>query len=287
MVQPLWYIRRKTTVRGPYPVPQLEEALRNGEIVPSDEISLDGEQWQPLGEGHALRIKPQREVRPGDAVDETWRSERERARQRWEEGAAIESDDSGGSVLDAVRLQSLQADHAETRAVLDERSKRNPSLLIVVAAIGLLTLIGIFVWYGQSSTPIRTDLGKGGQCASPATPGSSWAGCDKRGIVMNGADMHSMKLTAVRMDGAKLTGANLSYANLERANLRGADLTRVLLVGANLDGADLTGADLAGADLSYATLKKADIEGARLDGVRLGKTIWVAGMLCERMSECR
>lgn len=287
MVQPLWYIRRKTTVRGPYPVPQLEEALRNGEIAPSDEISLDGEQWQPLGDGRALRLKVQREVRTGEATDDAWRSERERARQRWEDGAAIEPVDPGDSVFDAVRLQSLQADHVETRALLDAQAKRAPSLLIVVAAVGLLALIGLFVWYGQSTTPLRTDLGKGGQCAAPATPGSSWAGCDKRGIVMKGADLHSMTLTAVRLDGAQLAGSNLSYANLGRANLRGADLTNVLLVGANLDGADLTGADLTGADLSYATLNKANIEGVRLDGVRLGKTTWVGGALCERQSECR
>jgi hypothetical protein len=287
MVQALWYVRRADQTRGPYPGPQIEEALRNGDLEPTDEISLDGAQWQAIGDGGIVRAqaRPVATSKPA-AADAAWQAERDKARQRWEDGNETRMD-SPTPMLDAVRMQSLRLDQAETRAMLDARARGKPSLFIALAAILVLALVGSVVWYGQEGEAIQAGIGKAGDCAADATPGSSWAGCDKRGLVKAGADLHSMTLRGARLDGAQLSGANLSYANLSRATLRSANLANANLLGANLDDVDLSGADLSNADLRYATLNRSKLDGARLDGARVGKTTWVGGALCESLEACR
>jgi len=285
MVQPLWYVRRAGDTRGPYPGPQLAEALRNGDLLPSDEISLDGVQWQALADGlpGLNEASGARRAR----VDPAWQGERDKARQRWRQDVVDDRPERPDPVLDAVRKRSLLADQAETRAMLDARTNHRPSWLIALAALAVIALIGLVVWYGQEGGAIQAGIGKAGDCGADATPGASWAGCDKRGLARPGGNLQSMTLAGARLDTARLQGANLRYVNLARASLRSADLARADLMGANLDGADLSGADLSGADLRYATLKRAILDGVRLDGVVLGKTTWVAGTPCDRIEDCR
>lgn len=288
MVQALWYVRKSGQVSGPFPAPQIDEALRTGEIALTDDLSLDGEQWLPVRESGMFRGKVQSGKTTGDTADATWLAEREKARQRWEDGVAENSEPATPTpILDTIRIQSLRANHDATRAMVDAEAKRRPSILIAFAALIALVLTGALVWFGQGDDTIKASIGKVSNCAAAPATGISWAGCDKSGQTLRGVDLHSMTLTRANFDGAALARANLSYADLARASLRGANLAGANLLGANLDGADLTGADLSQADLRYATLNNSLLGGSRLDGATLGKTTWIGGQLCDRLDQCR
>jgi hypothetical protein len=286
MVQALWYVRKSGQVSGPFPAPQIDEALRVGEIVPTDELSLDGEQWQPVREsglfrgGHAVAKPPQ------ENPDSAWQIEREKARHRWEDNAS-QDDSSGNRLIDSADMDALRVCQETTRAMVNAQAKRRPSVLIAIAAFVALGLVGGLVWLGQGDAPVQTGIGKASNCSDAPAPGISWAGCDKSGLSLTRADLHSMTLNGVRFDGATLAGANLSYVNLSHASLRGVNLAGANLLGANLDGADLTGADLSQAELRYATFVGARLDGVRLDGVSIGKTTWLGGQLCDRLEACR
>jgi hypothetical protein len=288
MVQALWYVRKSGQVRGPFPGPQIEELLRSGEIAPSDELSLDAEQWLPVRESGLFHGKPHPAKPAQSGVEGAWLDEREKARVRWEEGveASAEALDDA-SVPDARRIESLRANHEATRAMLDAEASRRPSLLIAMVGLLVLVLAGLLIWFGQGEDTLQTSIGKVSDCHAAPASGVSWSACDKSGISLTGADLQSMILSRSRFDGATLAGVNLSYADLSRASLRGANLAGANLTGANLDGADLTGADLTRADLRYASFKQALIEGVRFDQVVVGKTTWVGGQLCDRLDQCR
>lgn len=289
MVQALWYVRKSGQVRGPFPGPQIEESLRSGEIAPTDELSLDAEQWLPVRESGLFHGKAH-PAKPGQGRAEgAWLDEREKARMRWEEGAAeAGADGSGASPLaDDRRIESLRANHETTRAMLDAEASRRPSLLIAMVGLLVLVLAGLLIWFGQGEDTLQTSIGKVSDCAAAPASGVSWSACDKSGISLTGADLQNMTLSRGRFDGAAMAGVNLSYADLSRASMRGANLAGANLTGANLDGADLTGADLTRADLRYASFKQALIEGVRFDQAVVGKTTWVGGQLCDRLDQCR
>lgn len=289
MVQALWYVRASGRVSGPFPAPQVDEALRSGEIAITDELSLDGEQWLPVRESGFFHGKSHVDVTSREDIDPAWRAERDRARQRWaDDSKPADSVDSPTPALDAVRMQSLREDHDATRALLDAEMNRRPKMLIALAAILILILAGGLVWFGQSGeTTIKASLGKAADCAAAPASGGSWSGCDKIRLSLAGANLGNMSLSRARFDGSVLAGANLGYSDLSKASLRGANLSGANLMGANLEGADLTGADLTGADLRYATLSKALIEGVRIDGAIMGKTTWVDGNRCDSPDQCR
>lgn len=288
MVQALWYVRKSGLVSGPFPAPQIEEALRAGDLLLSDELSLDGDQWQPVRESGLIRGKHVAAKPAQEAPDSAWQEEREKARHRWEDNASSgDGSVTNDPLIDSVSMEALRIRQDTTRAMVNAQAKRRPSLLIAIAALLALVVVGGLVWLGQGEAPIQAAIGKASNCSNSPAPGISWAGCDKFGQSLSGADLHSMTMSRTRFDGAILAGANLSYVDMSQASLRGVNLAGANLLGANLDGADLTGADLSQADLRYATLNKARLDGVRLDGVSIGKTTWLSGQLCDRLEACR
>ena len=287
MVQPLWYVRKAGIVSGPFPSPQIKEGLRLGEIKPQDEISLDGEQWLAILEsGQFGKETASTAITPND-TDSIWLSEREQARQRWEEPAASSADVTMTSSLDRARLAALKASHASTQALIDARSHHRPSVLIGIAGVIVLVALGATVWYfGHGEPPIKASIGRVASCQATPGQGVSWAGCKKTMLVFDGEDLHGMDMTRTRLDGTSFIGADLSYSDLTRASLRGANLQGAKLKGTNLENADLTGADLRGADLAYTSFHGALVEGLRLDGAIMGKTTWTDGRLCDQMEPC-
>lgn len=288
MVQALWYVRKSGQVSGPFPAPQIDEALRAGEIVLSDELSLDGEHWQPVLESGLLRGKSVSTRPSQDGQDSAWQEEREKARHRWEDNASSgDAAVTNDPLIDPVSMEALRLRQDATRAMVNDQAKRRPPMLIGIVALLALVLAGTLVWLGQGEAPIQASIGKSSNCATAAAPGVSWAGCDKTGMSFAGADLHSMALSRARFDGSAMAGANLSYVDLSLASLRSVNLAGANLLGANLDGADLTGADLSQADLRYATLNKARLDGVRLTAARVGKTTWLGGQLCDQLEACR
>ena len=86
----------------------------------------------------------------------------------------------------------------------------------------------------------------------------------RRGLDLEGADLHEADLSELDLHGAELPQANLQGADLFKANLRRADLTVANLQGASLINANLQGTNLHGADLQGADMRWTDLRRARL-----------------------
>lgn len=282
MSQPLWYLRQQDRVIGPFPVPQIREALRNGEITPDWLISLDQEDWLSIRESGQFDDLEGSVPPAADAEHQLWLQERQQARERWlGEGAGI--DMAQPQDLDRQRQaqQALAQDLARTDALLRIGRERRPPLR--AGLLALLVLVGsiYLIWQGQKGrTDIETGIDLKAQCNAPLAEAVNWDACDKRGLVAPGVVARNARMARINLEGAQMAGADLSYGNMVGANLRNANLQGLRLSGADLTGADLSGSDLTRADLRYAVLRHAFLNGVRLRETQLGNAVWSDGHVC-------
>lgn len=279
MTQHLWFVRRRGDITGPFPAGQLRELFSDGDLDLRDEVSLDGNNWLRLIESDILEKPHQPEPVP-PAVDEEWRQEREKAKQRWRDESPEAMADLHVDSEQAV--EHLRHVEQETRDMLDARTKKRPALVGGLVTILVLILVGLGVWRGQSGGfDIRADsTPRVRNCNQPPSEGVIWSGCAKNDATLRKANLRNADLKGVHFERTDLSGADLSYADLQTADLRGANLSGAVLKGANLSQVDLTGADLAGADLGFAVLAGALVDGVRFDGASLRKATWVDGQVC-------
>jgi len=282
MAQPLWYLRHQGKVYGPFPAPQVDTALAEGDVTPEWEVSLNESDWLTIADsGQFACSTPSLPGAASDAETHGWREERQRARQRWLREphlteVALPHDPEG----DMRARQAISADHAETEAMLREEQHKRSSPLVPLLGILLVLSVGVGIWWGQREKPIQAKIALVADCASQPGDGMNWSSCDKRGLHLPGMRAHNARLERVRLDEARLAGADLTYALLRGASLRNAQLSGSILVGADLTGVDLSGADLTGADLRFAVLAGANMTGARIDSARLSKAVWTDGRSC-------
>ncbi len=285
-----WYVRRGDRIRGPYPAGIIGSYLILGRIHVEDDVSLDGEHWQPLAMHPELIPALLRD----DGVDE----ERLMAARRWHDERRLVDRRRGGRDPSSAGVERRQT--GERRREQPAGARRRPrsddadrpsgmvrgrsGRLFVVLSLALIMPV-VYLMF-QRPVPDEMDEGRVRDCRAPAGPAVDWSHCMKGGVRLEGGDLSGARLsgivlTAARLRGARLTSADLSYADLHGADLRDADLSGARLVGANLRRADLSGARLSGARLLYADLRGATIDGAVLEGADLGQAIWIDGRLCE------
>lgn len=281
----LWYTRRDGVVRGPFPLPVIQDHVLLGRLRETDELSEDRLSWRPLAQFPELIPEVMRRV-----VTEEDRQRLKQARLRADErlrerrrggagpGAERRGHDRRGPEPEALLRHRAHWNGlaARLQAARQHRLAR-PALLLILAG---LAMAGLLYWTRPAPAPAPPP-----QCAAPARAGVNWSYCRLEGAALGGADLREAMLSNARLSradlrGARLTGADLAYADLASARLHGADLRRARLVGASLAGADLREADLSGADLSYADLTGAGLARARLTGARLDKAIWPDGRVC-------
>ncbi|MDP2788096.1 MAG: pentapeptide repeat-containing protein [Pseudomonadota bacterium] len=289
MTQSLWYIRHENRIFGPFPAPQIEEALKSGEVSPDWDVSLNEIDWLSIADSG--QFSGDKATFTAGDTEETasWRDQRKMARERWlNEGAGV-TEIAHDPVQDAAVRNSVARDHIRTQALLQDEKTRRASPWVVFLALALLAGVGVTVWWGQRDRPIQTGIAQAINCAAGMNDGANWTGCVKRGYSQAGVKARNARLDKIQLDDAHLKGADLAYASLRSASLRNAELVNVSLTGADLTGADLTGADLTGADLSYAVLTAANLTGTRLNNAKLDKAAWSDGRVCAEgsLGECR
>ena len=47
-MQDLWYVRRESRVKGPFPCKMIVRSIARGQLLPTDEVSPDGSRWTAL-----------------------------------------------------------------------------------------------------------------------------------------------------------------------------------------------------------------------------------------------
>ena len=258
-----WYVRRGTTVQGPYEVAQLRRYLLLGRVRLTDRVSADGHHWQPLTQ--RLELIPE-EMR--DLESEAGRARFEAARKAVDERSAERADEE-------YRMPSRRGNVPGFGL---PSSRAGLGALALVAAVGL-AVVGFYGDFGH---------GQGVAPACDVAPAAAvdWSYCTKDGLqVAAGTDLNGLRAIngsfhEATMAGVNLSGAQLAYASFNGADLRGVDLSGADLRGANLRDCDLSDASLADADLSNADLRGARVRGAEFAGANLIHAVMPDGSAC-------
>ena len=283
----LWYVRRKEDVRGPFPTAAISQYLVLGRLHPADEVSLDKEVWQKIGE--IPELTP--EVLKADLDDPVNQSNLEATRRGDDERTGEDRREHLKQTAEDRRRAERRAEetadmmeHRQDRAsrklkAMEEANQTQMRVMVGVLVLVLAGLGGLFYLYEPDSQYAEPD------CATAPAPGVNWSNCKLNGDVFDAADLSkalikNAELTNTSFFRATLLGVDMSYSDLSLANLRVADLSGASLLGATLRNSDLRGANLSGADLSYADLSGARVNNIRLDGAKLDRTIWIDGREC-------
>ncbi len=284
MAQP-YYIRRNKQVKGPFPAGQISQALLIGRYTLQDEVSLDGQEWQPIL-AHPDLIP---EVLKGDPDDARYQ-ERLQAARRWaDERRPGHGEPAGEQRRKPEPHETLEYRDNRESVYRRLRNRREMALVqALVVGLGLLALLYTgFRYMPRTEPPVS-------QCTAPAAPGIDWRNCRLAGLQaieasLDGARLDSAILIGSNLFGANLHKARLDYADLSVSNLSFADFGNASLKGANLQQADLSGADFSQANLAFANLKGARLEGSKLEDAVLDNAIWTDGRVCApgSIGECK
>lgn len=289
MAQSIWYLKHADEVYGPFPSPQIEEALHAGDVNPDWEISLNGIDWLSIADSGQFETTQAAGPSGGSDNSVVWHEQRLEARKRWLQDAGSVTEQARDPMQDAAVRSSVERDHIRTQVLLLEEKNKRTSPWIALLALALVVGIGIAVWMGQGDKPIQAGIGHTVDCTAALTEQVNWQGCDKRGYQHHQAEARNARLDRAQLQDVRLKGSDLAYASMQGISLRNAELVDVNLTGADLTNADLTGADLSGADLSYAVLIGANLTGARLSATKLDKATWIDARVCAlgSMDICR
>jgi len=284
----LWYTRRKGVVRGPYPGNQISRYVLLGRICTTDEVRLDGGDWQELSDypeliPEVMRLPASAEHKQKLLMARLREDERQAGDRR--ERAPNLPQDIGEQRSGRERRQPESAEvlrHRELRYQVSHEAPDNGELHRYPLVASVLVILGFLVSYLLEQ--VETELVYA-DCAATPRPGVKWDNCNLIGLVANqvnlfGADIRNARMDNAQLSAANLDGVNLEYTSLNLSNLRQADLSHARLVGVTLRGSDLRDSKLVLADLSYANLSDANIEGADFTGAILDNAIWIDQRLC-------
>ena len=284
----LWYTRRESVVRGPYPENQISRYVLLGRISDNDELRTEEGDWHPLSAYPDLipdvMMLPQSDENRQKLLIARMREDERQPGDRRERGPRP-SDEILERRTGMDRRGPEQDEILRHRALRYQVSHDKPAKMPLyryplVASVILLVGFSVSYLMGKlepESVPPN--------CAAQPRPGVNWNNCNQVGLVANNADLVGANISNARLDtaqlsGAKLAGVDLNYSSINMGNFHNADLSHANLVGATLRNADLRGSRLTKADLSYANLSGADISGADLEGAILDNTIWIDQLPC-------
>ncbi len=308
----LWYTRRGSEVRGPFPAGQITRFILLGRIRECDELSADQQTWQPVSEVPVLIPEEMK----GDLQDAAAYERLMIARMREDERTARDrrgedeitpagvprdrrrSDDDRRAWEEAEMLRHREIKTAITEAA--KHSKQNYFLRGAVAALLLAAVVGSALYFQPWEEHHASD------CNAIPQPWVNWSNCFMEGVQLvsmdlRGSRLRNANLTGADLRGSQFTGADLAYANLSVTNLTDVDLQQATLVGTNLRKSNLSGANLTGANMPYAILQNAnlsnvrfvdadlsnaDLRGATLEntdftGANLSQARWLDGRVCK------
>jgi hypothetical protein len=292
----IWYVRRGSAVRGPYPPAQITRDILLGRIHNGDDLSQDRKIWRSYNQ--VPQLLPKELMYPDDPRFERKlmlarlrEDERLRDRRAHEPATIMDNRRHG----DRRNVESFEAVAPQERVAqwVDAESAGERNLIIPagVTMTVALVLAMYFLWYRPAPrVPTVADR----DCSAPAAPGVNWSNCamaerDLSHANLRGANLGSITLSRAGLRGARLFETDLSYASLDEAVLAQAMLESANLTGAVLRKADLSAADLQNSNLSYAIFEGANLAGANLAGARFDHAVWTDGRLCgvDSIGTCR
>lgn len=286
-ISQIWYTRRGSEVKGPFPIGQIRRYVLLGRIRESDEVSPDGEKWRLVS---ATPVVIPDEMKHLETPEDFRRLERARLREderldpdRRQDPDLPEPKDMERRRNDRRQQEDMEVvQHRLVKADLiqEMRSQRTNYGLQIVVTVLLVAVVVVAYLVAKPRTTVAER-----ECSAPPRNGIHWEACQLDGsrfesAALRGASARNVNLARAELRFSVLEEADLSYGIFTETDFTGANLSGAQLVGANLRGANLAGADLRKSDLSYADLTGANLTDARLDEARLDKTVWPDQRVC-------
>lgn len=275
IMQDLWYVRRESRVKGPFPCKMIVRSIARGQLLPTDEVSPDGSRWTALQRWERQFSAAANEPRSGAQENVSRAAE---ARQNPIERTPLPIGAGARPGPDSARLAARQRRREEyIDGLLNKRENRSRQIAVIGSCVAAIFLtVTVLVPQTVTEPP---------QCQANARPGVNWHNCslearDLSRVDLSASDLRNAKLRDATLMGARLSQSNLAYADLVNTNISYADLSGARLIGANLQRADLSYANLQGANLAYADLTGANMGGSELRESRFDNAIWTDGRVC-------
>lgn len=272
-----WFIRRKGgAIKGPFPEGQIEQYLLLGRFVLSDEVSLDKEDWRPIG--MIPHLIP--ELLISAKIDNDAREKLE-AKRRWaDERRGLEQSHEN----DRRKRHPNDTVRHDTQKSFSNKTKPVKALFLILLVLLGFGLLGYFSFQYTPQNILSVS-----NCTDVAGPGVNWSNCRKPGMLLNkknlqGARLNSAILTGSNLNYADLSGADLSYADLAISQLTNVNFSDAKLLGVVFTNSNLFGANLQNTDLSYANLSGANLRDTNFSDSKLDNTIWFDGRICKKGS---
>jgi hypothetical protein len=282
--QKLWYIRRKSQIKGPFPSGALRRFVMMGRVMLSDEVSTDKEQWDLVSNVPEVVPPEVRKAAENGTLDELIPA---RMREDERTGRDRRNADADAEILQRRKGERRQDEPEVAKrhraAKTDLRELQSSRKIPVAGAAVIGALVTVVIGYGlYIGTP--PDIPDPDCTASPA-PGINWRNCRLDGLQaetsdLSGALVNNAVLRGAKLSGSRISDGDLQYVDFSGSDLSYADLSNSLLKGAGLRKTDLSYADLTNADLSFADLSGANLGGAMLAGTILENAIWTDGSRC-------
>ncbi len=281
--QKLWYVKHNGEVLGPFPSGAVRRSLLLGRVLPTDEVTFDGKNWQPASKVPEV-VPPElrKALEEGDESVLLVGRLREDTRSG-SERRSVESDEVYKHRRKGERRsdekEAINKHRAARSALFKQKKERMPLVSGLITAVLVVGIIGYGLQHGVSTDVLEAE------CEQQPVPGINWKNCRLDGVQYASADLKKADIRGALLRGANLSGALLLDANLEYVDFSGADLSyaqldRAQMKGSNLQNTDLTNAVFKGADLSFAILRGATPGGVVLDNAKLDHAVWFDGGSC-------
>jgi hypothetical protein len=220
-----WFIRRGSTVRGPFSSTRVRHFVLEGKLDLDDEVSRDRNAWQRLG-----------------SVDEV---------------VPLQLRDQGHDLVVGT-ADGASGGRGAVRAIIVV------SVIIIVLTLAVY-FAGRPVPEAArdcAADPAPGGFLEGCRLSGKDISGANLGGARLANADLGMARLSGADLSQADARYADLGGADLSYARLQAAVLKGANLRLADLTNADLRGADLSFADLGGARVGGAQFGDANLQGA-------------------------
>lgn len=282
--QKLWFIRRSGAIKGPFPSGTLRRFMLLGRVTPSDQVSLDKENWQGVMDVPEV-VPPEirkaaeegnlYEALPVSLGEDERRGTERRSKaedvkyQNLRKGQRRQDED------ELVRRYQL----SKTQLIEQYKKRKIPYIGFLVVSVLVFLSIGVGLYLGSPDVVPDPD------CNAKAAPGVNWRSCrlvavSYESVNLQGAILNSAILRMSKLSGGIFNKADMQYADLSGSDLSYSEILDAKMKGINLQNADLTNVDLTNSDLSYANLQNSKLGGVNIDGVILTKAIWIDGSVC-------
>lgn len=286
--EPLWYIRRKGGVTGPFPVGLIERYVVLGRVAATTELSPDKLHWAACADWpewvtYVEGLKQEEQSEEQLEAMRRWQDERSGYDRRMGTPANVELDQR----RDNDRRKTETAEEIELRRHRHQGNGLARRYSLRAVAMLTIVMVGFLAVYLALYIPPATQ--EPIDCLARAEEGVNWSYCDLQrqdisNISLRHSNLQSSNMTGSRLDEVDLSDSELSFSLFTFARISDSNFSNSRMTGVSFRNALIYNVDFSGADLAYADFSNAELSNVEFKGARLDYAIWLDQRRCAEAS---